>query len=135
MEVNMKKIVCLLVCLFIVSIAGTCLAFPAEGRYESDKRNILYETGEDAGPLEILKINESGYSGTFEAYWKGYWKGTWSVPTAINKNSSGRYEVNLVGNPNGYMEIEEIGDGSLIVYVRIGAQSQPYKVGAFHKVN
>jgi len=130
----MKKVVWLLVCLFIVSIAGTCLAFPAAGVYESDKRNILFETGEDAGPLEVLKINENGYSGTIENWSKGYWKGSWSVSAAINKNSSGRYEVNLVGSPNGYMEIEENGDESLIVYVRIGGQAQPYKV-AFHKVN
>ena len=135
----MKKIVWLLVCMFVVSIAGTCFAFPAAGRYESDKRHILDETGEDAGPLWILKNNENGYSGTIETGAKGYWKGSWSVPPDINKNSSGRYEVNLIdeyhsGNSNGYMEIEENGDGSLIVYVRIGARSQPSKV-AFHKVN
>lgn len=130
----MKKVVWILVCLFVVSIAGTCLAFPAAGRYESNERKILDETGEDAGPLWIIKINENAYSGTIETASKGYWKGAWSIPSDINKNSSGRYEVNLVGDPKGYMEIEENGDGSLIVYVKIGAQSQPYKV-SFRKVD
>lgn len=124
-----------MVWLLIVSIAGTCLAFPAAGRHESDKRNILYETGEDVGPLWVLNINEKGYSGIIETFSKGCWRGSWSVPTTINKNSSGRYGGNLVGNPNGYMEIEENGEGSLIVYVGIGAKSQVYKVGAFHKVD
>jgi len=115
----------LLIIVLVVSVVGTCMAFPATGKYETEERAINDDGIEqkDAGFITFYIYKSNVFYGKYEVRGKGWFGGSWSLPLNISANGDGSYPIVIKSDNPGspeyyYKDLEEQSDGSILLHAK-----------------